>query len=286
VYERADGVPCDRQGIIAGGLPGADKASPLAKSGADRSHYLTISIDRILEEMAAYGLIPPVEGLSPMEAAELVHAEAQFVAKRLGLRALAGGRNLILDISMASLPAVESWLAALRLAGYSVTGIFADVSIEESVRRCEAEHRRRHDDYCRGVGYGGRYVRPEAIRALAITQADLAEQHAAGMTTGGLDAAASAGVRPAREAFPGGPVTEMITSFTAGQLTLDALALEFRARRWPPVPSACPPGMQAAASAIDDPEPYVPGSFDDVVLAYDLGQLTDHDYEQLASASL
>ena len=30
--------------------------------------------------------------------------------------------------------------------------------------------------------------------------------------------------------------------------------------------------------AIDDPEPYVPGSFDDVILAYDLGQFTDHDY--------
>jgi hypothetical protein len=50
-------------------------------------------------------------------------------------------------------------------AGYAVTGVFAEISIEESVRRCEAEHRRKHDDYRKGVGYGGRYVRPHAIRA-------------------------------------------------------------------------------------------------------------------------
>ena len=43
--------------------------------------------------------------------------------------------------------------------------------------------------------------------------------------------------------------------------------------------------MEAAAPAIDDPEPYVPGSFDDVVRAYDLGWLTDTDYEALATAA-
>jgi hypothetical protein len=35
---------------------------------------------------------------------------------------------------------------------------------------------------------------------------------------------------------------------------------------------------------VDDPEPYVPESFDDVVLAYDLGKLSDRDYQQLAKA--
>jgi hypothetical protein len=33
--------------------------------------------------------------------------------------------------------------------------------------------------------------------------------------------------------------------------------------------------MEQARAAIDDPEPYFPGSFDDVVLAYDLGWLSD-----------
>jgi hypothetical protein len=42
--------------------------------------------------------------------------------------------------------------------------------------------------------------------------------------------------------------------------------------------------MAEARAAIDDLEPYALGSFDDVVLAYDLGQLTDADYEVLILA--
>jgi hypothetical protein len=78
----------------------------------------------------------------------------------------------------------------------------------------------------------------------------------------------------------------MIGAYQSGQLTLDDLAHELRARRWPPVPSATPPGLEDAEPAIDDPEPYVPGSFDDVVLAYDLGHLTDRDYRALATAAV
>jgi hypothetical protein len=77
----------------------------------------------------------------------------------------------------------------------------------------------------------------------------------------------------------------MIDAWRAGQMTLDGLAQRLRGRPWPAVPSACPPGMEAARAAIDDLEPYVPGSFDDVVLAYDVGQLTDDGYETLARAA-
>ena len=77
----------------------------------------------------------------------------------------------------------------------------------------------------------------------------------------------------------------MIDAYRRGQLSLDGLGLEFRARRWPSVPPVCPRGLEAAAAAMDDPEPYVPGSFDDVVMAYDLGKLTDPEYEFLAEAA-
>lgn len=168
MYEQARSVPCDRKAVMVGGLPGADTASALTQAGIVASRYLTISIDAILAEMAGRGLIPRVDGLSPLEAADLVHVEAQFLAKRLGLRALADGRNVIWDISMASQHAVESWLAAHRRAGYTIHGIFVELSIEESVRRSEAMHRRGHDEYRQGRGYGGRYVPTEAIRALAL----------------------------------------------------------------------------------------------------------------------
>jgi hypothetical protein len=102
MYSGAAAVPCERAAVIAGGLPGADKAGALDDAGVDRSRYLTVSIDAVLARMAAAGLIPEADGLSPLGRAGLVHAEAQYLAKRVGLLALTEGRNLILDISLAS----------------------------------------------------------------------------------------------------------------------------------------------------------------------------------------
>ena len=281
LYGQADDVACERNAVMAGGLRGADKASALAQQGIDPTLYLTISIDDLIEEMAARELIPRISGLSPLDAADLVHAEAQFLAKRLGLRALADGRNLIWDITMASAPSVEPWLSTMRLAGYAATGIFVEIDLEESVRRSEAEHRRGHDEYRNGRGYGGRYVAADAIRALADTPAG-ARRCAA--QTALIQPSAAPGDRPFGSFR--GAVTGRIAAYITGGLTLDALAEEFRTRCWPDVPSVCPPGMEAAAPAIDDPEPSVPGSFDDVVLAYDLGWLTDADYAALAEAAV
>jgi hypothetical protein len=84
MYDHAVSVPCERKAVVAGGLRGADTAGALTQAGIDASRYLTISLDRILAAMAERRLIPHVGGLTPMEAADLVHAEAQFLAKRMG----------------------------------------------------------------------------------------------------------------------------------------------------------------------------------------------------------
>jgi hypothetical protein len=259
--------------VIVAGLPGADTSGALANAGIDRSWYLTISLDAIKEEMAARQLVPLVSGLSPMEASDLVHAESAWLAKRLGLRAIADGKNILWDITMASMTATQSWLDALEVAGYSVRGLFVDISIEESVGRTEADYWRKHEDYRNGEGYGGRYIPPEAIRALAD-----------GLRSEPAQPVASHPGQPAAAASD--EVTGPILSYLAGNLTLEGVTSWFRARRWPDVPSAYPPGLERAASAINDPEPYMPGSFDDVVRAYDLGQLTDADYDFLARAVL
>jgi hypothetical protein len=280
MYDHAVSVPCEWKAVLAGGLRGADTAGALTQAGIDVSRYLTISIDRILVQMAERRLIPHVGGLTPLEAADLVHVEAQFLAKRLGLRALTDGRNVIWDISMASQHAVESWIAAHRQASYTIHAIFTELSIEESVRRSEAMHRRGHEEYRRGRGHGGRYVPAGAIRALALP--------AASSPGGTRDADAvpslQAGGGP-KERRSAGEVTAMIGSYRSGTLTLDALCRKFRSRRWPAVPPACPAGLDKAAPAIDDPEPYIPGSFDDVVRAYDLGWIADPEYEALAAAA-
>jgi hypothetical protein len=82
-----------------------------------------------------------------------------------------------------------------------------------------------------------------------------------------------------------GDVIDLIDSYLTGALSLEVLSQRFRTRHWPAVPRVCPPALEQAASAIDDPEPYIPGSFDDVVRAYDLGWLTDTDYQMLATAA-
>jgi hypothetical protein len=135
LYQRGRDVPCERISVMAGGLRGADLDGAMAQAGVVRSRYLTLSIDAVLAEMAARGLIPLVAGLSPLAAAGLVHDEAQYLAKRVGLLALRDGRNLILEVSLASARAAESWMYAMRFAGYAVTAVFADIGIEEAVRR-------------------------------------------------------------------------------------------------------------------------------------------------------
>ena len=283
MYQAAAGVPCDRSAVIAGGLPGADKAAALEAAAVDRSQYLTVSIDAILDRMAAAGLIPEADGLSPLERAGLVHAEAQYLAKRVGLRALMDGRNLILDISLASWRAAEAWTYALRFADYAVTAVFADISIDEAVRRSGEAHLRGEEAFRRGHGHGGRRIPAAAIRALA-SPAAVAPRNRIRWAVGARSAGAIGGT-VGTGTFPGSAVITMLAAYRDGRLSLDDLSLEFRARRWPQVPDVCPPELELAREAIDDPAPYVPGSFDDVVLGYDLGWLSDADYDVLATAA-
>jgi hypothetical protein len=283
MYQAAADVPRERSAVIAGGLPGADKIRALDESGVDRSRYLTVSIDAVLVRMAAAGLIPEADGLSPLERAGPVHAEAQYLAKRVLLRALMDGRNLILDISLASWRAAESWTYALRFADYAVNAVFADIGIDEAVRRSDEAFRRGEEEFRRGHGYGGRRIPAAAILALA-SPAAAAPRNRIRWAVGARSAGAIGGT-VGTGTFPGSAVTAMLVSYRDGRLTLDDLSLEFRVRRWPQVPDVCPPELDQARAAIDDPEPYVPGSFDDVVLAYDLGWLSDPDYEVLAPAA-
>lgn len=283
MYRAAALVPCERSAVIAGGLQGADKAAALDKSGADRSRYLTISIDEVLVRMAAAQLICGACGLSPLERAELVHGEAQYLAKRVALLALMDGKNLILEVSLASWRAAEAWTYALRFADFAVTAVFADIGIEEAVRLSGEAYRRGEEEFRHGHGYGGRRIPVEAIRALAVPAA--AEPRNRIRWALGARSAGAIGGTAGTGAFPGSAVAAMLVSYRDGLLAMDELALEFRVRQWPQVPDVCPPELEAARAAIDDFEPYVPGSFDDVVLAYDLGWLSDEDYETLATAA-
>lgn len=80
-------------------------------------------------------------------------------------------------------------------------------------------------------------------------------------------------------------VTELINALRDGTLTLDQVAERFRQRPWPRRTTTLPTSyLEHAAAAEEDPEPYVPNSFDDVVAAYDLGRVTDEEYAVLSEA--
>jgi predicted kinase len=170
LYRKASGVPCERRAIMAGGLPGAGKSTILeGHAGIDRSQYLTINPDEIKEEMASRDMIPPVDGLSPMEASDLVHEESSYIARQLALRAQADGKNIVWDITMSSRASTERRIDELHSSGYTrIEGIFVDIPVETSVTRAGNRHREDHDKYRADEGLGGRFLLAEMI----TTQSD------------------------------------------------------------------------------------------------------------------
>jgi hypothetical protein len=80
-------------------------------------------------------------------------------------------------------------------------------------------------------------------------------------------------------------VTELIAALRNGSLTLEEVAQRFRERTWPRARKPAPTSyLEMAAAALEDPEPDIPGSFDEVTAAYDRGELTRPQYRTLAEA--
>jgi hypothetical protein len=81
-------------------------------------------------------------------------------------------------------------------------------------------------------------------------------------------------------------VTALLTALREGSMTLEQVALQFRHRTWPrtrgPEPQTY---LELAAAAQQDPEPDVPGSFEEVAAAYRRGELSRADYRVLAEAA-
>jgi hypothetical protein len=80
-------------------------------------------------------------------------------------------------------------------------------------------------------------------------------------------------------------VSDLIKELLAGTKSLDEVAQRFRERKWPrrkrPAPATY---LEMAARTMEDPEPYVPGSFDDVSAAFHRGDLTRDEYRVLSDA--
>jgi hypothetical protein len=81
-------------------------------------------------------------------------------------------------------------------------------------------------------------------------------------------------------------VTELIDALKRGSISLSEVAQRFRERSWPSTRGPKPETyLERAAAAAADPDPLVPGSFDEVAAAYHRGDISIDDYRTLAEAA-
>jgi hypothetical protein len=80
-------------------------------------------------------------------------------------------------------------------------------------------------------------------------------------------------------------VTDLLSALHEGTLSLDDVARRFRDRTWPRRDTTWPTTYrELAARSQEDPEPYEPGSFDDVAAAFHRGDLSSEQYQVLSQA--
>jgi hypothetical protein len=81
-------------------------------------------------------------------------------------------------------------------------------------------------------------------------------------------------------------VVDLIHALRDGIMSLEDVAQRFRERTWPASKKAPPASyLEMARRAMEDPEPDVPGSFDEVAAAYHRGELTRPQFRVLAEAA-
>jgi hypothetical protein len=81
-------------------------------------------------------------------------------------------------------------------------------------------------------------------------------------------------------------VADLIAALRSGAMSLEEVADRFRQRTWPRTAPPAPDSYVELASAAQlDPRTNIPGSFDDVLVAYDRGEITRDQYRTLVEAA-
>ncbi|MDZ5088722.1 zeta toxin family protein [Mycolicibacterium parafortuitum] len=152
-------IPREAGAMLVAGVDGAGKTTMRSNpdNGLGADQYFVIDPDEIEEAMAQRGMIPHIDGLSPLEASPLVHEEAWEIAERLAQLAYRERCNVLWEIPMNS-PDAGHRIAELSAIGYEVNGGFVDVPVDVARERAVLRHRHNEDAYRNGSGYGGRLL--------------------------------------------------------------------------------------------------------------------------------
>lgn len=152
-WAAAASVPAERKVVYAGGLPGAGKTTYLSsdaakKHGINLAEYLVINPDDMKALIVAEpGALPDYPGLRPAETAALVHQESSYLADELQARAMAVGKNILIDRTMGAAKPVLATMQDLKSAGYTLTSVYVDSTPTESLARSEFRYRGTNGDY-------------------------------------------------------------------------------------------------------------------------------------------
>ena len=154
-------VPSNQQVIFSAGAPGAGKTTILNQQITNSEDYATVSSDDFKELMAEHGMIPKVEGLTPMESSTLVHEESSYLADRLAMNLAHLKKNIIYDFTCKTVTSATYRINLLKKFGYETKKMnFIFVNIPLVVSKERAKNR-----YVRGLNkfnIGGRWL-PEFV---------------------------------------------------------------------------------------------------------------------------
>lgn len=135
--------------IMSAGLPGAGKSYTLnnyvaQELGVNMNDYVTVNADDMKEIFADRGMIPQIDGMSPMECAQFVHQECSYLAKQYATILRSQGFNVIYDCTAKNFKSTKIEVDKYLNSGYKVEDIqivYVDVSTDTSFERTKTRYR-------------------------------------------------------------------------------------------------------------------------------------------------
>lgn len=172
-HEKYNEIPSEGKSIFSAGLPGAGKTTVLnmlddGEDGVNASNYATVSSDDFKEVFASRGMVPKVEGLTPMESSTLVHKESSHLADVFLKELSDKQKNVIYDFTCRDYNSTTRRMNVLRDSGYEekdMQFVFVDIPMNEAEERAIGRYSYGLNEGIESKGEhdGGRYLPPEIL---------------------------------------------------------------------------------------------------------------------------